>query len=146
MTVSAPAPDHGAAEAATPDAPGALSRLVQQVNDSGVSYAQMAQRVSKEKSLEPLGKQYFQKLAKTPPVSAPSPKQMESIAAALRKPLQVVKLAAAEQWLDYTATELSGYSDEVRIIVAHLAGKPPAEVRRWRVLMEADEQVRREGE
>lgn len=33
---------------------------------------------------------------------------------------------------------------EVRIIVGHLAGKTPDELRRWRYMIEADERAQRE--
>ena len=59
---------------------------------------------------------------------------------------QRVRRAAAKQWLEYEATEVAGYNDEVRIIVGHLASKSPEEVRRWRYMMEADDQAQREGE
>lgn len=124
---------------------GALSQLVHDANVAGVSYQTMASRGS-----EPDGKKYpkqwYQKLVKTPPVSAPSVPQMHAIATAIDKPLRTVQLAVAEQWLQYKATELSGLPDDVRIIVGHLAGKTPDEVRRWRYMMEADERAQREGE
>ncbi|MGW0312084.1 hypothetical protein [Streptomyces flavidovirens] len=141
MPLPATAPDQGAAAEAPPT--GALSRLVQEANDTGLSYAQMATRSAE--SGTPLVKQYFQKLAKTPPTSPPNPAQLEAIAAALRKPERRIKEAAAQQWLQYEATELAGYDEEVRIIVGHLAGKSKAELMRWRYMMEAEERAKREA-
>jgi hypothetical protein len=135
MTVSAPTPEPSEAEAAP--GPGALSRLILEVNDAGVSYQQMAQRTAKDESLESLSKQYFQKLVKTPPVSPPNPRQMKAIAAALRKPEVVVKRAAAEQWLEYEATELSGYDEDTRTILVYVAGMPAEERRRWLRMIQA---------
>lgn len=116
-----------------------LSRLVREVNDSGVSYQEMADRAGAA-GLE-LSKPYFQKLATNSVTTAPSPERLRAIAAGLRRPLPVVQRAAAVQYLDYQATELSGYDDDVRVIVAHLAGMKPSEKRRWRAMIEAAEQV-----
>lgn len=138
MTVPAETPDPGTAE---PSPAGALSRLVADANDSGVSYQDMAERSAAIGA--PLTKQYFQKLVKTPPVSAPHPVQMKAIARATDSTLRRVQEAVAEQWLEYEATELAGYDEEVRIIVGHLAGKPKTELRRWRAMIEADERAQR---
>jgi hypothetical protein len=141
MTAPATAQAPGAAN---PSPIGALSRLVQNANDSGISYQQMADKASRVIPGLSLTKQYFQKLVKMPPVSPPNPDQMEAIAAALGIPGRRVKEAAAEQWLNYEATELAGYDEDVRIIVGHLAGKTKAELRRWRAMIEADERAQRE--
>lgn len=141
MTVSAPAPDQGATEASPM---GALSRLIQEASDTGLSYQDMANRAADPQTGTTLGKQYFGKLAKTPPAGAPNPAQLRAIAAALRVSERRVKEAAAQQWLEYEATELAGYDEEVRIIVGHLAGKSKGELRRWRAMIEADERVQRE--
>lgn len=139
MTVSATAPDQGAAEASPM---GALSRLIQEANDAGLSYGDMASRAAVAGTA--LVKQYFQKLVKTPPANPPNPAQLAAIATALRVSERRVAEAAAEQWLGYKATELAGYDEEVRIIVGHLAGKSKAELRRWRAMIEADERAQRE--
>lgn len=141
MTAPATAAAPGAAN---PSPIGALSRLVLNANDSGISYQQMADKASRAVPSFTLTKQYFQKLVKTPPVSPPNPEQLEAIAAATSYPVRRVKEAAAEQWLAYEATELAGYDEEVRIIVGHLAGKSKAELRRWRAMIEADERAQRE--
>jgi hypothetical protein len=70
---------------------------------------------------------------------------MGAIAAALGKPVRRIQEAVAKQWLLYEATELAGYDSEVRIIVGHLAGKTPEELRRWRYMIEADERAKREA-
>lgn len=137
--MTAAATKNGAAESTL----GALSQLIQEANDSGITYQEMADR-----GVDPAGrklpKQWYQKLVKTPPVNAPSPDQMQAIAAAIRQPYRRVQAATARQWLQFEATELSGYDEDVRIIVAHLAGQSPADKRRWRRMIEADEQARRE--
>lgn len=140
MTAPATAPDPGAAE---PPTLGALSQLIQEANDSGTTYQEMADR-----GIDPKGgklpKQWYQKLVKTPPVNPPSPPQMQAIANAIGKPFRIVQAATARQWLMFEATELSGYDEDTRIIVAHLAGQSPADKRRWRRMIEAEEQARRE--
>lgn len=139
MTASATAPDQGRAETTL----GALSQLIQDANDSGITYQEMADR-----GIDPDGhklpKQWYQKLVKTPPVNPPSVTQMRAIAAAIGRPYRRIQEATARQWLQFEATELSGYDEDVRIIVAHLAGQSPTDQRRWRRMMEAEEQARRE--
>lgn len=141
MTAAATAPQQGAAE---PTPTGALSKLIQEANDAGITYQEMADR-----GVEPDGKklprQWYQKLVKTPPVNAPSYGQIHAIHTAIGAPLRAVQEAVARQWLQYEATELAGYGDEVRIIVGHLAGKSPEELRRWRYMIEAEERARREA-
>lgn len=141
MTAAATAPDQGTA-GTTPM--GALSRLIQDANVSGITYQEMADR-----GIDPDGnrlpRQWYQKIVKTPPVNPPSVAQMHAIANAIGKPFRRVQEATAEQWLMYEATELAGYDEEVRIIVGHLAGKTKAELMRWRYMIEAEERARREA-
>jgi hypothetical protein len=115
----------------------ALSRLVREVNDNGVSLQQMADRAIDPETGTTLSKPYFQKLAAGAGTTAPTPERLGAIAAGLRKPLSVVKRAAAIQFLDYQATELAGYDDDTRIVVAHLAGMSPARRRLMRRMVEA---------
>lgn len=143
MTAPATTPDPGAAE---PIPAGALSQLIQDANDRGLSYQKMSDRAVDTESGTRLSKPYLQRLVANPPANAPSPAQMRALAAALRITERRVKAAAAEQWLEYEATELAGYNDEVRIIVGHLAGMSEPELRRWRAMIEADERARRESE
>ncbi|GGW50032.1 hypothetical protein [Streptomyces griseoloalbus] len=143
MEAAATAPDQGAAEAGSR---GALSQLIQDANDRGLSYAKMSARAVDPDTGTRLSKPYLQRLVTNPPTNAPSPLQMKALSNALGVSLRRVKAAAAEQWLEYEATELAGYNDEVRIIVGHLAGMPEAELRRWRAMIEADERARREND
>lgn len=117
-----------------------LSRLVREVNDSGTSYQKMADNALDPETGETLSKPYFQKMAANNVTTPPTAARLRAIAAALRRSLRVVQRAAAAQYLDYQSTELSGYDDETRIIVAHLAGMDPSERRRWRRMIEAAEQ------
>jgi hypothetical protein len=129
-----------------PSSRGALSQLIQDANDRGLSYQKMSERAVDPASGTKLSKPYLQRLVANPPANAPSPNQLKALANALRMSARRVKAAAAEQWLEYTATELAGYNDEVRIIVGHLAGMPESELRRWRAMIEADERTRREND
>ena len=144
MTAPASTPD--ARSSAPSPTLGALSQLVQDVLDSGISLRRLGERAIDPETGEPISWQYFQKLVKNPPASPPDPMQMRALAAALNKPYRRIQEAAARQWLQYEATELSGYDEEVRIIVGHLAGKPKGEVKRWRMMIEADEKAQREGD
>jgi hypothetical protein len=143
MTAPATTPEPGAAE---PTPAGALSRLVQDALDSGLSLRRLGELAIDHETGEAISWQYFQKLTRNPPASAPNPSQMRAIAAALGKSERRIKEAVAKQWLQYEATELAGYDAEVRIIVGHLAGKSPEEIRRWRYMIEADERARREAD
>lgn len=121
----------------------ALSRLVREANDDGrgASYQVMADRAAA--AGHPLSKPYFQKLATNAVTQAPSPDRLRGIAAGLQRPLSIVQRAAAIQYLDYQATELAGYDEDIRVIVAHLAGMEKGERRRWQAMIEADERAKR---
>lgn len=106
----------------------------------------MADRGAKAAPASKLSRQWYQKLVKNPPVNPPSVEQMTALSAATGKPLRRIKEAAALQWLQYEATELAGYDEEVRIIVGHLAGKPKSEQVRWRMMMEASDRAQRESD
>lgn len=116
-----------------------LSRMIREANSAGESFQRLADRAIDPETGETLSKPYFQKMAAGKIKTPPTAERVRAMAAALRKPPAVVQRAAAVQFFDYQASELSGYDDETRIIVAHLAGKTPAERRRWRMMMEASE-------
>lgn len=143
MTATAAGQETGPEE---PSTLGALSRLIQDANDRGLSYAKMSERAVDPESGTKLSKPYLQRLVRKPPANPPSIEQMRALAIALRLSERRVKAAAASQWLEYEATELAGYNDEVRIIVGHLGGMPEAEARRWRAMIEADERARRDND
>ncbi|HEY9372853.1 hypothetical protein [Streptomyces sp.] len=142
MTAAAPAPD---SSTATPSPAGPLSQLIQAALDEGKSLRDLGKVAIDPDTGEHISWQYFQKLVKNPPASAPNPVQMRAIAAALGKPYRRIQEATAKQWLQYEATELAGYDAEVRIIVGHLAGKSKAELLQWRMMIEAAERARREA-
>ncbi|MEV7282842.1 hypothetical protein [Streptomyces sp. NPDC093111] len=121
-----------------------LSRMVREANDAGLSYKDMADRAAA--AGHTVSKPYMQKLATNNVASSPDGDRLEAIAAAIGRPVDVVKRAAAVQWLNYETRDLSGYDDDVRIIVAHLAGMEPKDVKRWRAMIEAAEQAEIEGD
>ncbi|MFF4403691.1 hypothetical protein [Streptomyces sp. NPDC001404] len=124
----------------------ALSRMIREVNDGGRgdSYQKLADRCVDPETGDQASKAYLQKLATNSVAGAPTPSRLRAIATGLRKPLSVVQRAAAIQYLDYEATELAGYDDDTRVIVAHLAGMGKTEKRRWRAMIEAADRVRPE--
>lgn len=142
MTAPVSASEAGSTAHASPL--GALSQLVQNEIDAGTSFRRLGERAVDPDTGEKISWQYFQKLVKNPPASPPDPVQMRALSAALNKPYRRIQEAAARQWLQYEATELAGYDEDVRIIVAHLAGQSPADKRRWRRMIEAEDQARRE--
>lgn len=141
VTAAATAPDAGT-DAPTPA--GALSQLIQEALDGGKTLRQLGKLAVDPSTGEKISWQYFQKLVKNPPASAPNPLQMRAIAAALGKSERRIKAAVADQWLDYQATELAGYGKPVRIILGHLGAMSEQEQRRWLAMIEADERARRE--
>lgn len=143
MTAPATTPDPHAAQTSPA---GALSQLIRDALDRGDSYGRLAARSTDPVSRETVSKSYLQRIVEDPPANPPTPNKIAAIAAALGKPTDRVKAAVASQWLQYEATELAGYDEEVRIIVGHLAGKTRAEARRWRMMIEADERAQREGD
>ncbi|WP_051856138.1 hypothetical protein [Streptomyces sp. NRRL S-1868] len=128
----------------TTPAPGELSRLVRDAQQAGESYQRLADRAIDPETGDQLSKPYLQKLASGAVTSPPRGPMLRAIAAALRLPPAVVQRAAARQFLDYEATELSGYDDDIRVIVAHLSGMDPTERRKWRAMVEAAEQASQE--
>jgi len=138
------APAKADPSAAEPAPIGALSQLIQEALDKGESYQRLADRAIDPESGGTVSKPYLQRVVKNPPTNPPTVPMMKAIAAALGKPFERVQEATAKQWLMYAATELAGYDEDVRIIVAHLAGKTPVDKRRWRRMIEAEEQARRE--
>jgi len=124
---------------------GELSRLILDANaEPGNSYAQLAVRAIDPETGEQLSKPYLQKIASGAATTPPRDYALRAIAAAIRKPIGVVQRAAAQQYWQYQATELSGYDDDTRVIVAHLAGMNPSERKTWRAMVEAAEQAKKE--
>jgi hypothetical protein len=141
MTAAAPAPDTPADH---PSPIGPLSQLIQDALDNGRSLRDLGKAATDPVTGESISWQYFQKLIKNPPASAPNVVTVRAIAAALGKSERRVKEAAADQWLDYQATELRGYGNTARIIMGHLGAMSEQDQKRWLAMIEADERARRE--
>ncbi|MFS0694332.1 hypothetical protein [Streptomyces nitrosporeus] len=129
-------PDRLAREMDTDD----LSQLVRQANDGGLSYQDMADRAAS--AGWSVSKPYFQKLATNGVSKSPTGDQLPGIAAGLGVHVRVVRRAAARQFLGYEGYELSRFSDDVRVIVSHLADMTDEDAARWRAMIEADERAR----
>lgn len=119
--------------------PTALSDLVRDANNEGLTYQAMADRAAA--AGHSVSKPYFHKLAERRVDATPTLDRLHGISAALRKPLAVIQRAAASQYLNYETTELAGYGDDIRVIVAHLAGMTPSERQRWQAMIEASERA-----
>jgi hypothetical protein len=122
----------------------ALSALVREASAAGDSYGDIAKRAIDPETGLQLTKPWIGDLANGDRKSPPSTAQLRALAVGLRRPLVVIQRAAARQYLDFDARELSGYSDDVRVVVAHLAGMTDAEVRQYRAMIEASERVKHE--
>ena len=79
MTSAATARETGTDE---PRARGALSQLIQDANDRGLSYQKMSDRTV-DRGTTRLSNPYLQRLVENPPVKAPSARQLEALASAL---------------------------------------------------------------
>ncbi|WP_042436541.1 hypothetical protein [Streptacidiphilus albus] len=124
-----------------------LSAMVREANaGDGSSYRSLARRAIDPETEQQLSTPWINNLARNLIKSAPAPWQLRALAVALGKPLSVVQRAAARQFLEYEAKELSGYSDDVRVVASYLAGMTDAEVRQYRAMIEASERVKHEGQ
>lgn len=122
-----------------------LSRLILNAQREE-SYQRLADRAIDPETGEQLSKPYLQKIGSGRATTPPKDRALRAIAAALRLPVSIVQRAAAQQYWQYEATELSGYDDDVRVIVAHLAGMEQSERRRWRAMLEAAERAGQDDE
>ncbi|MFF7190544.1 hypothetical protein ACFZAR_36235 [Streptomyces sp. NPDC008222] len=116
---------------------GALSRLILDANDRGLSYGKMAGQAVDPETGTTVSKPYLQRLAANPPANPPNLPQIRALAAALRISERRIKAAAAEQWLDYKTAEPGSYTREMRAIVDLLTGMPDPELSRWRAMIQA---------
>jgi hypothetical protein len=127
-----------------PTRPGRLSDMVLAAQRDGLSYARMAAASVGPAGERGMSKAWFQRLATGGLLTAPQPEELEAIARAIRKPIRLVKEAAASQWLEWESIELSGYDDDMRHIIIRAAGMDPRERKRLRAMLDAAEAVDRE--
>ncbi|SOB83162.1 hypothetical protein [Streptomyces sp. 1331.2] len=116
----------------------ALTQMVRAALDRpGMSYQTLAAIAIDPQSGEGVGATWLHKLVKGNVARAPEARVLRALAAGLKLPLSEVQRAAAEQWLQYTSTELSGLPEDVRVILGHLEGMAPEDLSRARAVIEA---------
>lgn len=121
-----------------PAKPGPLSVLVQAALEEGTSTRALAARTFDETTgKETLNKDFWWKMAKGLIPKAPAIAELQAMARSLRSPLRIVQEAAARQYLEWEALELSGYDDDMRHIIVRAAAMTPRERRRLRAVLEA---------
>ncbi|MDH6134631.1 hypothetical protein P3T37_004035 [Kitasatospora sp. MAA4] len=115
----------------------ALSRMVRAfLDEPGQSLRRLTEiTIDPETGYTP-GTTWLHKLGQNKVGRAPEPQALRALAAGLRRPLVEVQRAAAAQYLDYRATELSGYPDDVQAIVAHLTTLDPQDLPQVRAVIE----------
>lgn len=116
---------------------GKLSDMVAAVQRAGTSYGKMATDSVGPDGERGMSKAFFQRLATGGVLTAPRPEELEAIARGIRRPIRLVKEAAASQWLAWESVELSGYDDDMRHIIIRAAAMDPHERRRWRAMLDA---------
>nr|BEK68789.1 hypothetical protein KPHV_60160 [Kitasatospora purpeofusca] len=116
---------------------GKLSDMVAAAQRAGTSYGKMATDSVGRDGERGMSKAFFQRLATGGVLTAPKPEELEAIARGIRKPVRLVKEAAASQWLAWESVELSGYDDDMRHIIIRTAAMDPYERRRWRAMLDA---------
>jgi hypothetical protein len=122
--------------------PGPLSAMVQDALDAGASTRTLAARtLDPETGKEILNKDFWWKMAKGAIPKAPTIIELQTMARALSKPLRIVQEAAARQYLEWEALELSGYDDDMRHIIVRTAAMTPRERRRLRAMLEAADEA-----
>ncbi|MFE5582495.1 hypothetical protein [Kitasatospora sp. NPDC056531] len=124
---------------------GKLSDMVAAAQRAGTSYARMAADSVGPAGERGMSKAFFQRLATGGVLTAPKPEDLEAIARGIKKPIRLVKEAAASQWLEWESVELSGYDDDMRHIIVRAAAMAPRDRRRLRVMLDAAEEAERES-
>lgn len=116
----------------------ALTHMVRAALDQpDMSYQSLAAQSVDPETGEHAGQTWLHKLVQGNVTRAPEARVLRALAVGLKRPLPEVQRAAAEQWLQYTSTELSGLPEDVRVILGHLEGMEPAELSRVRAVVEA---------
>ncbi|WP_051966899.1 helix-turn-helix domain-containing protein [Kitasatospora mediocidica] len=116
----------------------ALTQMVRAaLEQQGLSYQAAADRAIDPEGGEAISASTVHKLATGKMTRAPEARVLRALAAGFGLPLPKVQRAAAEQWLQYTGSEMSGLPEDVRVILGHLEGMEPAELSRARAVIEA---------
>lgn len=128
------------------NAPGPLSRLILDAQGPGNSYDTMAERaVDPDTGDQLISRGFLYKIARGTASRAPTADEVRGIAYATRTPLHIAQQKAAEQYFGYVATELSGYDSDMRHMVGHLQSMSKTDLLRWKAMMEAEDEVTRNG-
>jgi hypothetical protein len=102
-----------------------------------MSYQALAAQSIDPETGERAGQTWLHKLVKGNVTRAPEARVLRALAVGLDLPLPEVQRAAAQQWLEYTSTELSELPEDVRVILGHLEGMTPDDLSRVRAVVEA---------
>lgn len=124
---------------------GRLSDMVAAAQRAGTSYGKMAINSIGPNGERGVSKAYLQRLATGGVLTAPKPEELEAVARGIRKPILLVKEAAASQWLEWESVELSGYDEDMRHIIIRAAAMQPRDRRRLRAMLDAAEDAERES-
>lgn len=117
---------------------GPLSAMVKAVLDEpGMSTRILAARTYDEaKGKEIVTKDTWSKIQRGVLPGAPTAEELEWMARAIHRPVDVLREAAAIQYLGYRPVHLSGYDDDTRRIIVQTVALPPGERRKVRVWLE----------
>ncbi|WP_052707463.1 hypothetical protein [Streptomyces rubellomurinus] len=116
----------------------ALTALVRQAaSQPGASLRGLARLTIDPETGYKIGQTWLHELIHGNISRAPEPKFLRALAAGIGLPLARVQQAAAAQFLEYTATELSDLPEDAKVIVGHLAGMDPSELPQVRAVVEA---------
>lgn len=118
---------------------GPLSAMVKEALDQpGMSTRIMASRTyDAAKGEEIVTKDTWSKLQRDVLPRAPTAEQLEWMALAMRRSVEVIRAAASAQYLGYEPVHLSGYDDDTRRIIVQVTAASPDRRRELRVMLEA---------
>jgi hypothetical protein len=117
---------------------GPLSAMVKELLESGMSTRILAARTYDEASAqEVLKKDFWSLIARDALAKVPNASQLEWMALAMRRPVDVIRAAASAQYLGYEPVHLSGYDDDTRRIIVQVTAASPDRRRELRVMLEA---------
>jgi hypothetical protein len=116
---------------------GPLSAMVKELLDTdGMSLRILAARTYDEKSGEEvLNKDFWSRMSRGAQTKVTA-LQLRWMATAMRRPLDVIRAAAAAEYFEFEPVHLSGYDEDTRRIIIQTIAMDPNERRRLRVWLE----------
>ncbi|MFF0295590.1 hypothetical protein ACFYS8_13235 [Kitasatospora sp. NPDC004615] len=117
--------------------PTPLTDILNEALAGGTTFREIAKQSIDPETGNGPGLSWLNDLAKGKVNRAPEPHTLRALAVGLRLPRTQVQAAAAEQFLEYTSSELSDLPPDARAIVSHLAEVNPHELPRIRAVLEA---------